>query len=144
MLYQSLLLVKHKIHCAENEKQQLFYSLFFAFGPFGEFLLDTQSKAWDRQSDINKRPPCVKFDIFSQSFVTTFFATSTVGKDSLAISLGTPWCYQVGSSFAFRAAFFAAQIQPCYGNITLRLIFHSTTSHRPFLGLRSCDLSTMN
>lgn len=49
MLYQSLLLVKHKIHCAENEKQP--------FGPCGEFLLDTQSKAWDRQSDINERPP---------------------------------------------------------------------------------------
>lgn len=77
MSYQSLLLVKHKIHCAENEKQQLFYYLFFPFGPCGEFLLDSQCKAWDRQSDINERPPCVKFDIFSQSFVTKFFVTST-------------------------------------------------------------------
>lgn len=31
----------------------------------------------------------------------------------MAISLGTPWYYEAGSSFAFRAAFFAAQIQPC-------------------------------
>lgn len=114
MLYQSLLLVKHKIHCAENEKQQLFYYLFFPFGPCGEFLLDSQSKAWDRQSDINERPPCVKFDIFSQSFVTTFFCDKhRICKGLLAISLGTPWYYEAGSSFVFRAAFFAAQIQPC-------------------------------